>query len=91
MERNREQMTMRGLSDNYNKDLKSLFKKFCDIRPRPSPRGKQKTNCGDPTAKVELNDLRLGYFRLHRQRTAQPKLACPGDQPQFSGIRRFLG
>jgi hypothetical protein len=43
------------------------------------------------TAKVELEDLRLGYFRLHRQRTAQPKLACLAGSPQFCGIRGFLG
>jgi hypothetical protein len=65
------------------------------LRHPPAPkswplRGIQKTNYGDPTAKSELEDLRLG-FRLHRQRTAQPKLACPAGQPQFSGIRGFLG
>jgi len=57
----------------------------------PPLRGKQKTTCGDLTAKIELEDLRLGYFRLHRQRTAQPKLACPAGSPQLCGIRRFPG
>ena len=63
MERNRERMTVRGLSENYNKVLKSLFKSSAisaSARSLGTLRSKQKTNYRDPRARVELEDLRFG-------------------------------
>jgi hypothetical protein len=63
MKRNRERMTVRGLSENHNKDLKSLFKSSAisaNAQVLAPLRSKQKTNYGDPTVRVELEDLRLG-------------------------------
>ena len=63
MERNREQMTVRGLSNNHNKDLKSLFGSSAipvSAQVLTPCAANRKQNYGDPTARVELEDLRLG-------------------------------
>jgi len=37
LQRNRERMTVRGLNDNHNRDLKNLFKKCCGVGQQAGP------------------------------------------------------
>jgi hypothetical protein len=77
LQRNRERITVHGLNDNHNKDLKNLFKIFIGYPERRK------------TAEVmsELRGPRAS--RLHRAMAVGRRRAMKGDSPPFAAPLQF--